>query len=406
MGLVLQAQQTGAADLIQQLVLVLDGIDPLVQEILKGLGEGHTGGGVISGLLGAGSGVGQLGVLGLGGSGLLGLGSGLGQLGLGVLGVLILRGLVILLQGVRVVVIVVVALGGPSAIGAVDHGVHALAEDAGQGGIAADVLVADQVLAGHDDLAGGHGDVDVVELIALDDAGAVGAGLLHVDDRGVQLGHGDSDDLLAGVEGVLHPDQLLVVHLVQGLADLLADAPILLQTGALHQAHRQEGQAQGGGVQLEHQDVLRVVLIGQLALLDGGTEPTGHVGVAGVGGVAVDISLHTALADHHIPVAAGRTGPDGKVLLALTQDLIHRSIGLAVGGEPAEGDAVAALDELLHRVVQRIHFVHGKTSVAKCFLVFLACLLPLVFKVRKTAHMRYLSATYCSTGRPVGLALI
>ena len=101
MGLVLQAQQTGAADLIQQLVLVLDGIDPLVQEILKGLGEGHTGGGVISSLLGAGSGVGQLGVLGLGGSGLLGLGSGLGQLGLGVLGVLILRGLVILLQGDR-----------------------------------------------------------------------------------------------------------------------------------------------------------------------------------------------------------------------------------------------------------------------------------------------------------------
>ena len=168
-----------------------------------------------------------------------------------------------------------------------------------------------------------------------------GAGLLHVDDGGVQLGHGDGDDLLAGVEGVLHLHALQVVHLIQSLALLLADAPVLHQAGALHQAHRQEGQAQGGGVQLEHQHVLGVVLIGQLALLDGGAEAAGHVGVAGVGGVAVDVSLDTALADQHVPVAAGRTGPDGEVLLALAQDLAHHGVGLAVGRKAAEGDAVS-----------------------------------------------------------------
>ena len=125
-------------------------------------------------------------------------------------------------------------------------------------------------------------------------------------------------------------------------------------------------------MELEHQDVLRVVLIGQLALLDGGTEPAGHVGVAGVSGVAVDVGLDAALADEHIPVAAGRTGPDGKVLLALAQDLGHGRIRLAVGGEAAEGDAVAALDELRHRVMQGIHFVHGKTPIYKKFLSLLS----------------------------------
>ena len=178
-----------------------------------------------------------------------------------------------------------------------------------RGGIAADVLVAHQLLTGHDDLAGSHGHVNVVELVALDDAGAVGAGLLHMDDGGIQLGHRDRDHLLAGLEGVVDLDALQVVHLLQSLALLLADAPVLHQAGALHQTHRQEGQAQGGGVELEHQDVLGVVLIGQLALLDGGAEAAGDVGVAGVGGVAVDVCLDAALTDHHIPVAVSRDRP-------------------------------------------------------------------------------------------------
>lgn len=52
MGLVLQAHQTGAADLVQQLVVVLHTVHPLVQVVLEGLGDGHAGGGVIGSLLG------------------------------------------------------------------------------------------------------------------------------------------------------------------------------------------------------------------------------------------------------------------------------------------------------------------------------------------------------------------
>lgn len=74
MGLVLQAHQTGAADLVQQLVVVLHTVHPLVQVVLEGLGDGHAGGGVIGSLLGPGSGLGQLLVLGLGRGGLLSLG--------------------------------------------------------------------------------------------------------------------------------------------------------------------------------------------------------------------------------------------------------------------------------------------------------------------------------------------
>ena len=160
-----------------------------------------------------------------------------------------------------------------------------------------------------------------MELVAADDAGAVGAGLLDVDDGGVDLRHGDGHHLLAGDQGIFDLDALQVLHLGHGLALFLADAPEFHQPGALHQPHGQEGQAQGGGVEHEHQHILGVVLIGELALLDGGAEAAGHVGVAGVGGIAVDVGGHPALADEHIHLAAAGAGVDNKILLALAQDL-------------------------------------------------------------------------------------
>ena len=138
------------------------------------------------------------------------------------------------------------------------------------------------------------------------------------------------------------------------------DAPVFHQAGALHQPHRQERQAQAGRVQLEHQHILRVILVDQLALLDKGAEPAGNVGVTGVDRVAVDVRLDAALADHHIPVAACRAGPDGKIGLALAQDLVHSGVGLAVGGKAAEADGIACFDILRDRVVQTHDFVHKK----------------------------------------------
>ncbi len=199
-----------------------------------------------------------------------------------------------------------------------------------------------------------------MELVAADDAGAVRAGLLHMDDGGVDLGHGHGHDLLAGDHGVLDLDALQILQLGHGLALLLADAPVLHQAGALHQADRQEGQAQGRGVQHQHQHVLGVVLVGQLALLDGSAEAAGHVGIAGVGGVAVDIGSHTALTDEHIDLAAAGAGVNDEVLLALTQDLSHSGVRLAIGGEAADGEHVAGFNELFHRIMQGIHFVHVK----------------------------------------------
>ena len=226
-----------------------------------------------------------------------------------------------------------------------------------------------------------------MELIAADDAGAVGAGLLYMDDGRVDLGHRDGHHLLARDQRVLHLNTLQILDLGHGLALLLADAPVLHQAGALHQADRQEGQAQRGGVQHEHQHILGVVLIGQLALLDGSAEATGHVGIAGVGGVAVDVSSHAALADEHVPIAARRSGPDSEVLLALAQDLGHSSVGLAVGGEAADRENIAVLDEFRHGVVQGIYFIHDKTPITKDFLVLL------FLSNFQGADMRSLSAT-------------
>ena len=120
-------------------------------------------------------------------------------------------------------------------------------------------------------------------------------------------------------------------------------------------------------MELQHQNVLRIVLIGQLALLDGSAETAGNVGVTGVSGVAVDVILNTALTDHHVPVAAGGTSPNGEILLALAQDLAHSRIRLAVGGEAAEADGVTALDELRNGVLKSVHFVH---KIASNFLIF------------------------------------
>ena len=62
-GLVLQAHQTIAAQLVQQILMGLAAVNPLVQEILEGLGDDSAGGGILRGLLGLGSGGSQLLVL-------------------------------------------------------------------------------------------------------------------------------------------------------------------------------------------------------------------------------------------------------------------------------------------------------------------------------------------------------
>ena len=210
-------------------------------------------------------------------------------------------------------------------------------------------------------LARGDRDVDVVELVAADDAGAVRRGLLNMDDGGVDLGNRNSNDLLARNHGVVDLGALEILDLGHRLTLFLADAPELHEAAALHQAHRQERKAERRGVQHEHQHVLRIVLIRELALLDGSAEAAGNVGVAGVSGVAVDVSSHAALADEHIDLAAAGTGVNDEVLLTLAQDLGDRSIGLAVGGEAADRKGIAVFDVLCNGIVQCHDLIQDKT---------------------------------------------
>ena len=123
-------------------------------------------------------------------------------------------------------------------------------------GIAADPLIADQLFAGHDDSLGSNCYVNVVEFIALDDAGAVRRCLLYMDDRAVKLRNGDRYDLLSGLERILHDHELVVVNGIESLALFLADPPEIDQTGARHQAYRQERKSQRSCVKLQHQDIL------------------------------------------------------------------------------------------------------------------------------------------------------
>ena len=185
MRLVLQAHQTAAAELIEQSGLIFAAVDPLFKEILEGLGDLL---GELEGLLGVFGGELELLVLGSLLERLGSLDGSLLELLDGIFGVLILGGLVVFLQAGIVVIIVSVALRGPCAIGGLDDRLHALAEDTGLGRVAADELVGDDLLAGDDGLARSDRNVDIVELVAADDAGAVRRGLLDVDDRGVDSG--------------------------------------------------------------------------------------------------------------------------------------------------------------------------------------------------------------------------
>ena len=182
-----------------------------------------------------------------------------------------------------------------------------------------------------------------------------------MDDGGVDLGNRNSNDLLARNHGVVDLGALEILDLGHLLALFLADAPELHQAAALHQAHRQERKAERRGVEHEHQNVLRIVLIRELALLDERAETTGNIGIAGVGGVAVDVSRHTALADEHIDLAAAGTGVNDEVLLTLAQDLGDRSIGLAVGGEAADRKGIAVFDVLCNGIVQCHDLIQDKT---------------------------------------------
>ena len=181
-----------------------------------------------------------------------------------------------------------------------------------------------------------------------------------MDERGVDSGNGNGDDLLAGDHGVLDLSALEVFQLGHALALFLADAPELHQAAALHQAHRQERKAEGRRVQHQHQHVLRIVLIGELALLDPCAEAAGNVGVTGVCGVAVDVRRHAALADQHIDLAAAGAGIDDEVLLTLAQDLSDRRIGLTVGGEAAGGKYVAVFDILCNGIMQCHYFTQDQ----------------------------------------------
>ena len=101
----------------------------------------------------------------------------------------------------------------------------------------------------------------------------------------------------------------------------------------------------------EHDSILRVVFVNQLAFLNFLAEPTGNVGNTGICGIAVDVCLNTVLTDHHIPVGTSRSGPYDEVFLALAKDLTHCCHRLLIGCKTAEGDLIAALDILGNRIM-------------------------------------------------------
>ncbi len=183
-----------------------------------------------------------------------------------------------------------------------------------------------------------------------------------MEDRDVDLRDRQQDNLVTGIERIVLDQEFVVGQFVNLLALLFADAPVIDQAGAEHHADRDVRQAERCTVEHQNRSVLRVVLKQDLALFDRVAEPAGNVGNTRVGGVAVDVGFYAAGADEHISIASGRAGIENKVLLTLTDDLRDSGNRLSVGGEAAECDVVAVVDELGNRIRQLIHFFHDKTS--------------------------------------------
>ncbi len=156
-----------------------------------------------------------------------------------------------------------------------------------------------------------------------------------MEDRDVDLRDRQQDNLVTGIERIVLDQEFVVGQFVNLLALLFADAPVIDQTGAEHHADRDVRQAERCTVEHQNRSVLRV---------------------------AVDVGFYAAGADEHISIASGRAGIENKVLLTLTDDLRDSGNRLSVGGEAAECDVVAVVDELGNRIRQLIHFFHDKTS--------------------------------------------
>ena len=93
-------------------------------------------------------------------------------------------------------------------------------------------------------------------------------------------------------------------------------------------------------------NILGIIFHGQLASFKPFSEPSGNVGYTGIGGIAVDVGLDTAIADQHIPVAAGSAAQACQIRDTLSQDFIHSCIRFAVSRKATQSNVITAVHVL------------------------------------------------------------
>ena len=200
-------------------------------------------------------------------------------------------------------------------------------------------------------------DILVLKACALDAAGAVGAGFLHVDQGYIDLRGGHEAEFAAGMERVIRHGEFLRRQLRILFSLLFGDAPYGLQVASQHVLDRHVGKAQRCAVVGDGLHVQGVVLHGERPLFHGFAETPAHHGKAGVGDIADIHYLDASGADEHVDIAAGAAALDGEIFLFLPDDLPHQAVGPAVRGKAAERDAVPVMDEACDGVLGCHEFV-------------------------------------------------
>ena len=254
-----------------------------------------------------------------------------------------LGNLVIDFQERVIIVVQAIALRRMSTVRSQDNSIYAHAGDVVLRRISSDFFIADDFFAGDDGVFGCFSNIHILEFAAPDANGAIRRSLLCMDDGYIDLRNRYSHYLFTRFEGVVNVFELVIRNFVQGLADFLADAPFIGQAGALHQGYRQERQPQCSSMPHHVDDVLGIIFHGELASFEPFSEPSGYVGNTGVGGIAVDVCFDTAVADQHIPVAAGSAAQARQISDTLSQDFKHSSIRFTVSRKTTQSNVITTM---------------------------------------------------------------
>src|SRR3954451_20552062 len=208
-----------------------------------------------------------------------------------------------------------------------DHGIDAEEGNFGLIRRTPDLIVGYDAFSRQDHPIGGHGEVDIHELQAIDLGVAVGVAALHVDQGDIGVERGNQQQLLAGERAL----------------DLLCLRPFLADVRSEHRTHRHKGNAHGAGAKAHSDAHVTPLVITRVPAFDVMAHHLGQAPQDALREPARDNVVGDTRSEQEIAIGRDDAARAGEFLLARPDQLPnqrHRRAGH--GGAPnADGSTVA-----------------------------------------------------------------